>query len=638
MVSRIVIGRSFKGLVRYQFEGRKDHPQDKQAVILGSSGVRTDSSAHMIADFQLGCQLNPGLAQPVWHASLSFNPDDEARLSNPQLLAIARGYLRGMGLEHTQYVIVRHHDQPDNQHVHLIANRIGNDGKTCTACRNFFRSQQLSAALVQEHGLTPARGQRVERQHPERFPAPDRARYDIREALRVGLTTASNLDTLTQHLGQQGIATRLYHNAQGQATGISFAQHEYKFKGSALGQEYSLPALETQLRANQARLTAPQLVAQASRNLREQVQAEVTRVLAETLKQPPLEVAPVAGWLHAVAAAGVRGPSPEQSLAAGTYTHQATGEHFSGRDLRPNGRELGEQLTDLQREARELQQKHERADQWARHYLVYEQVQQRHNEQLAKENKVIQQLARLTQQPEQTDWPAALALLANEHRLMQIQAKLKENQREWEEYRRQQQVYETNHQRLTNQAAGFLGSSLGWKASAARRELAVLQPPAKPMQQLNLLAYQQPVEPVLSLPEWMRQQEAEQRMREQLLPTEKAAPLPHEKSPAQSMVSEVPTHVRQVDIRCRDAAQATRIAKDLEQAGAHVRTQPAMPSALTVRFSLLDNQVGQISAILDRVKASPGTLLQEEKDASVERTAAVAASWPATERRGEIER
>jgi len=31
MISRTTIGRSFGGVVRYQFEGRKEQPSDKQA-------------------------------------------------------------------------------------------------------------------------------------------------------------------------------------------------------------------------------------------------------------------------------------------------------------------------------------------------------------------------------------------------------------------------------------------------------------------------------------------------------------------------------------------------------------------------------------------------------------------------------
>ncbi|RZJ93174.1 MAG: relaxase/mobilization nuclease, partial [Hymenobacter sp.] len=97
MISRTTIGRSFGGVVRYQFEGRKEQPSDKQAEVLVAVGVRADSAAHMSADFNRGRQLNPNLGQAVWHTSLSFNPDDAAKLDSVKMLAIAEGYVQKMG-------------------------------------------------------------------------------------------------------------------------------------------------------------------------------------------------------------------------------------------------------------------------------------------------------------------------------------------------------------------------------------------------------------------------------------------------------------------------------------------------------------------------------------------------------------
>jgi hypothetical protein len=96
MVSRTTIGKSFDGLVRYQYVGRRDQPADKQAEILASSGVSRENAAEMISDFNLGKAVNPRLGYPVWHTSLSFNPDDAARLDSAQMRAVAEGYLQKM--------------------------------------------------------------------------------------------------------------------------------------------------------------------------------------------------------------------------------------------------------------------------------------------------------------------------------------------------------------------------------------------------------------------------------------------------------------------------------------------------------------------------------------------------------------
>jgi hypothetical protein len=235
MISRTTIGRSFGGVVRYQFEGRKDQPSDKQAEVLVAVGVRADSAAHMSADFNRGRQLNPNLGQAVWHTSLSFNPDDAAKLDSVKMRAIAEGYVQKMGLDKTQYAIIRHHDQPDNQHLHIIANRVGDDGQTIKDGQNFFRSKQALKELIQEHGLTPPQGLRPEKQHPTQLQGAELTKYEIKEALHQALAIATNRPALLATLQAQQISAREFANKAGEVTGISFEKDGTVFKGSQLG-------------------------------------------------------------------------------------------------------------------------------------------------------------------------------------------------------------------------------------------------------------------------------------------------------------------------------------------------------------------------------------------------------------------
>lgn len=252
MISRTTIGRSFGGVVRYQFEGRKEQPSDKQAEVLAAVGVRADSAAHMSADFNRGRQLNPNLGQAVWHTSLSFNPDDAAKLDSAKMLAIAEGYVQKMGLDQTQYAIIRHHDQPDNQHLHIIANRVGDDGQTVKDGQNFYRSKQALKELIQEHGLTPPQGLRPEKQHPAQLQGAELTKHEIKEALHQALATATDRPALLATLQARQISAREFANKAGEVTGISFEKDGTVFKGSELGRGYSLAGISQQLTGNQA--------------------------------------------------------------------------------------------------------------------------------------------------------------------------------------------------------------------------------------------------------------------------------------------------------------------------------------------------------------------------------------------------
>jgi hypothetical protein len=257
MVSNTQIGRSFAGVVLYQFTGRRDQPVDKKAEILGFRGVRTSSATEMIADFETGRLANPRLGNAVWHVSLSFNPTDASRLDSAQMLAIAEGYLEKMKLDKTQYVIVRHHDTPGNQHLHIIANRVDDEGKTIADGRNFYRSKEALRELIQEHGLTPPDKLRSEKQHPEKLQGSEATRYELRQALAQILTTATQLAEVEAALQAKGIEVRYHRNKAGEPTGISFAKAGVAFKGSALARHYSLTGIQKQLATTLHQQTQP---------------------------------------------------------------------------------------------------------------------------------------------------------------------------------------------------------------------------------------------------------------------------------------------------------------------------------------------------------------------------------------------
>jgi len=237
--------------VRYQYTGRRDQPADKQAEILASAGVSEESAAEMISDFNLGRAVNPRLGYPVWHTSLSFNPDDAVRLNSDKMRAIAEGYLQKMGLDNTQYVIVRHHDQPDNQHLHIIANRVGYDGKTIDDGRNFYRSKLALQELIAEHDLTPIKGQRPELQHPERLRGTDLARQEMLTTVNQAVAAETQRPQLVTALRAAGIEVEERFDKAGKATGISFEKDGYKFKGSELGRHLSSAGIDKQLAVNE---------------------------------------------------------------------------------------------------------------------------------------------------------------------------------------------------------------------------------------------------------------------------------------------------------------------------------------------------------------------------------------------------
>lgn len=250
MISRTKTGRSFGGLARYLVQGRKGQGEDKQSEILAAEGVRTDTVEHLIADFNRGRKVNPGLGQAVWHTSLSFNPDDAAQLDSEKMRAIAEDWMQELGLTGTQFAIIRHRDKPGHEHLHIVANRVADDGHTISDSHNFYKSKQALAKLIQKYELTPPQGLRPAQQCPAQLHGAELTRYEIRQALAATLATATDGRALAQGLDAAGIAALVFRNQEGKPTGISFTKDGLTFKGSDIGRQYSFAGIGKQTAAN----------------------------------------------------------------------------------------------------------------------------------------------------------------------------------------------------------------------------------------------------------------------------------------------------------------------------------------------------------------------------------------------------
>ena len=252
MIGKTTIGRSFKGCCAYNM----DKVEQGKGEIVFSQGVRDYDQQAMVADFVRQSQLNPELSRSVWHTAISFDPQDEGKLkANPHLVeSVAKDYLAGMGLEHSQCVVIRHRDT-EHSHFHIIANRVGDDGQAVSDSHNYKRSQKLLREIEQRHQLTPLQeqGQRAKIDHlPER----DRERLEMRDQVRASLSRSTTGQELRADLGQRGITMIVNKDQAGQPRGVSFersGQGEGKgvaFKGSKLHQKLSIGGIQQRLSEN----------------------------------------------------------------------------------------------------------------------------------------------------------------------------------------------------------------------------------------------------------------------------------------------------------------------------------------------------------------------------------------------------
>ncbi len=219
----------------------------KKARLIDGKDVRLDSNATIAASMQGQADDKPGrkLANPVYHISLNFAREDDARLTDELMAEIAREYMQRMGIVNTQYIVCRHTDTA-HPHLHIVANRVDNDGRTICDSDDCRRSARVCRQLTQEYGLHIANGKdKVQR---ERLYGKDRVRYRIYDAAKAVMQECRSWLELDKTLNRQGIQIRFrYDTVQGRIIGISFTADGCTFSGSKIDRTMSFYVLDRQL-------------------------------------------------------------------------------------------------------------------------------------------------------------------------------------------------------------------------------------------------------------------------------------------------------------------------------------------------------------------------------------------------------
>ena len=232
MIAKIKQGKGFGGLVSYA-----NDIKNKDTNIIASEGVDLSTNKSIVASFNIQAKARPTLKAYVGHISLSFSPEDYKRMSDELIAEISRKYLQRMGIVNTQFVIFRHHDKA-HDHVHIVYNRVDNDGNAITGDSNFKKSAAITKALTREYGLTFGKGKKnVNR---DRLKGKDAAKYRMYDLITAALKDCCTWDSLRQALSKKGITMDFIHRVDGSVKGISFSDGNVTFSGGRIDRALTL--------------------------------------------------------------------------------------------------------------------------------------------------------------------------------------------------------------------------------------------------------------------------------------------------------------------------------------------------------------------------------------------------------------
>ena len=234
MVGKVISGSSFSGTVGYVMK--------EESRILEAEGIMPPEVKDMVQDFKDQTLLNPRLKNTVGHISLSFSPKDAPRMTDALMTQIAKEYMQKMGITDTQYLLVRHLDQP-HPHCHLVYNRVGNNGQTISDKNIKIRNAKVCWELTEKYGLYLAPGKDDVRR--EQLREPDKTKYEIYDAIKGSLPKCKSWNELEGRLKEQGIGVRYkYCGNTDRKQGVLFSKNGFEFSGSKIDRAFSFTKLD----------------------------------------------------------------------------------------------------------------------------------------------------------------------------------------------------------------------------------------------------------------------------------------------------------------------------------------------------------------------------------------------------------
>ncbi|WP_226594142.1 relaxase/mobilization nuclease domain-containing protein [Microseira wollei] len=253
-----------------QFYPCLNYVLSKQDAVLIGGNMEGETPAELVEEFQLSIQQHHRLKakegkrttqKMVYHASLSV-PIGQ-RLSDKNWQFISHDYLRGMGFDDNQYVLVRHQDT-QHDHCHIVACRLKLDGTVVNSSWNYYRDQKVLRQLETAYNLEPvASSWEIERTAPStgqmRRMMKEQVRYEqglrllppiepvnrrIQHIIDEESTKQPTLTQLVKRLRNSGVEVFPKISETGIIQGLTFELEGIRFPGYKLGRAYSLPGLQ----------------------------------------------------------------------------------------------------------------------------------------------------------------------------------------------------------------------------------------------------------------------------------------------------------------------------------------------------------------------------------------------------------
>lgn len=236
MKGKITTGKGFKGALKYIFDYKNEKEKNPELVYTNMCGENIDELTN---EFKFVANAKSNIKKPVYHMSLTL-PKSDGKLDKDTWENIVSSHLEKMGIDkdNHQFVVVRHNDT-EHDHVHILLNKVGFDGKVYHPQNDVFKIMKATNELESEYNLTKTKTFKSDFDHSK----PTDFKQEIIRDLSAytnkkedGKSLKGFLDFLTS---KRIKAIFNYSKKTNKVSGVSFQKGSEKFKGSDLNKKFS---------------------------------------------------------------------------------------------------------------------------------------------------------------------------------------------------------------------------------------------------------------------------------------------------------------------------------------------------------------------------------------------------------------
>ena len=273
MIGKITTGMSFYHCISYCLNDKKNLSEEQKLKLSEKDNLQHKNRAEILfynncfgnarelaSQFTEVRKLSSRVEKPVMHITLRLAPGE--KLTKDRLAEIGKAFAEEFKIDKNQHICILHKDTKE-QHIHIVANRVGYDGRAVSLSNNYLRMANFCRKMELKHDLRQVLSPRIflskeQRLIPRHDERKERIKNDIRQTLKDSLNYA-DFEGKMKSLGYQVLKGRGISfiddkrvNVKGSEVGFSLMriekiltlQQELKIKKSIINSEdYLLPKL-----------------------------------------------------------------------------------------------------------------------------------------------------------------------------------------------------------------------------------------------------------------------------------------------------------------------------------------------------------------------------------------------------------